>query len=70
MAKNGLTDTAWPHAERRVLVTGAAGMLGSELCLRAPDGIIAVGTDLRAAMSTDVANRLRRTSINHKVHPS
>jgi len=30
----------------RVLVTGAAGMLGSELCLRAPEGYEAVGTDL------------------------
>jgi len=32
---------------RRVLVTGASGMLGSELCLRAPRGTTAVGTDLR-----------------------
>jgi dTDP-4-dehydrorhamnose reductase len=33
----------------RVLVTGAAGMLGSELLLRAPHGVQAVGTDLVAA---------------------
>jgi len=32
---------------RRVLVTGASGMLGSELCLSAPAGVTAVGTDLR-----------------------
>lgn len=32
---------------RRVLVTGASGMLGSELCLSAPGGIAAIGTDLR-----------------------
>lgn len=32
----------------RVLVTGAAGMLGSELCLRAPAGYEALGTDLAA----------------------
>ena len=31
---------------RRVLVTGAAGMLGSELLAQAPAGIEAVGTDL------------------------
>lgn len=30
----------------RVLVTGAAGMLGSELLLRAPSGLLGVGTDL------------------------
>lgn len=33
----------------RVLVTGAAGMLGSQLLLDAPDGVEAIGTDLRAA---------------------
>jgi len=33
--------------ERKVLVTGAAGMLGSELLRRAPVGTQAVGTDLR-----------------------
>ncbi len=32
----------------RVLVTGAAGMLGSELCLRAPAGFEALATDLAA----------------------
>lgn len=31
---------------RRVLVTGAAGMLGSELLLRVPSGFEGVGTDL------------------------
>jgi dTDP-4-dehydrorhamnose reductase len=34
---------------RRVLVTGAAGMLGSQLALCAPPGTEVVGTDLRAA---------------------
>jgi dTDP-4-dehydrorhamnose reductase len=33
----------------RVLITGASGMLGSELILRAPAGIEAIGTDLRPA---------------------
>ncbi len=32
---------------RRVLVTGASGMLASELCLRAPRGVTAIGTDLK-----------------------
>lgn len=32
--------------EGRVLVTGAAGMLGSELLLRAPRGCVGIGTDL------------------------
>jgi dTDP-4-dehydrorhamnose reductase len=34
---------------RRVLVTGAAGMLGSQLLLDAPAGVRAVGTDLASA---------------------
>jgi dTDP-4-dehydrorhamnose reductase len=33
----------------RILVTGAAGMLGSELLLRVPAGSSAIGSDLRAA---------------------
>lgn len=33
-------------AARRVLVTGAAGMLGSQLLLDAPKGTVAIGTDL------------------------
>lgn len=35
--------------EGRVLVTGAAGMLGSQLLLSAPPGVEAIGTDLVAA---------------------
>jgi dTDP-4-dehydrorhamnose reductase len=35
--------------EGRVLVTGAAGMLGSQLLLTAPAGVTAIGTDLVAA---------------------
>lgn len=39
----------------RVLVTGAAGMLGSELCRTAPAGFAAVGTDLAAETTYGVA---------------
>lgn len=35
----------------RVLVTGAAGMLGSQCLLSAPDGFEAIGADLRSAPS-------------------
>ena len=34
---------------KRVLVTGAAGMLGSQVLLSAPDDVKTVGTDLVAA---------------------
>lgn len=37
-------------ARRRVLVTGAAGMLGSQLLLDAPGDVQAVGTDLAAGV--------------------
>jgi dTDP-4-dehydrorhamnose reductase len=37
----------------RVLITGAAGMLGSQLLLCVPDGVETVGTDLRAASGVD-----------------
>jgi dTDP-4-dehydrorhamnose reductase len=40
-----------PHLQGRVLVTGAAGMLGSQLLLTAPHGVEALGTDLVAAPS-------------------
>lgn len=39
----------------RVLVTGAAGMLGSQVLLSAPDGATVVGTDLREAPGVDAA---------------
>lgn len=39
----------------RVLVTGAAGMLGSELLLRTPTGCVGVGTDLVAGPSVAAA---------------
>lgn len=39
----------------RVLVTGAAGMLGSQVLLSAPDGAGVVGTDLREAPGVDAA---------------
>lgn len=38
-----------------VLVTGAAGMLGSQLLLSAPDGVAAVGSDLAATPETGPA---------------
>lgn len=49
------------RAQERVLVTGAAGMLGSQLLLSVPDGIAAIGTDLReapgvAAVGVDLAD--------------
>jgi dTDP-4-dehydrorhamnose reductase len=37
----------------RVLVTGAAGMLGSQVILAAPEDLTTVGTDLRAAPGVD-----------------
>jgi dTDP-4-dehydrorhamnose reductase len=42
-------------AARRVLVTGAAGMLGGELLRRIPSGVSAVGTDLASAPGVDAA---------------
>lgn len=39
--------------QSRVLVTGAAGMLGSQVLLSAPDEIVAVGTDLRPGSGVD-----------------
>jgi dTDP-4-dehydrorhamnose reductase len=39
--------------QRRVLVTGAAGMLGSQVLLSVPDGTTAVGTDLREAAGVE-----------------
>lgn len=35
--------------QQRVLVTGAAGMLGSQVLLASPDDVLAIGTDLREA---------------------
>ena len=39
---------------QRVLVTGAAGMLGSQVLLAASDDVGLVGTDLREAHGVDV----------------
>lgn len=39
--------------QSRVLVTGAAGMLGSQILLSVPDGIDAVGTDMRDAAGVE-----------------
>jgi dTDP-4-dehydrorhamnose reductase len=38
------------RARRRVLVSGAAGMLGSQLLAAAPQGVTAIGTDLAAGV--------------------
>ena len=40
---------------KRVLVTGAAGMLGSQVLLSAPDGLVVIGTDLVVGPGVDVA---------------
>ncbi len=43
-----------PDSEQtRVLVTGAAGMLGSQVLLSVPDGIDVVGTDMREAAGVE-----------------
>ena len=39
---------------RRILVTGGAGMLGSQVLLAVPDDIEALGTDMREAPGVDV----------------
>jgi dTDP-4-dehydrorhamnose reductase len=57
MADNGNTRAATPEASarpRRVLVTGGAGMLGSQVLLAVPDDIEALGTDMREAPGVDV----------------
>ena len=38
---------------KRVLVTGAAGMLGSQVLLSAPDGVRTIGTDLVGGVGVD-----------------
>lgn len=57
MAENGNSGAAAPDVEerpRRVLVTGAAGMLGSQVLLAVPDDSEALGTDMREAPGVDV----------------
>lgn len=54
-------DQSQNSEQTRVLVTGAAGMLGSQVMLAVPDGIEAVGTDLLEApgveaVGTDLAD--------------
>lgn len=39
---------------RRILVTGAAGMLGSQVLMAAPEDVLVVGTDMREAHGVDV----------------
>jgi dTDP-4-dehydrorhamnose reductase len=41
------------NGSKRVLVTGAAGMLGSQVLLSAPDGVKTIGTDLVDAAGVD-----------------
>ncbi|MEE8469169.1 MAG: dTDP-4-dehydrorhamnose reductase [Planctomycetota bacterium] len=41
--------------QAKVLVTGAAGMLGSQVLLAAPDDVGTLGTDLREAAGVDAA---------------
>ena len=55
-----------------MLVTGAAGMLGSQVLLSVPDGITAVGTDLVeapgvGAVGVDMTDReaVRRLFADH-----
>ena len=58
MADNGNTSAAAPETSgrpRRVLVTGGAGMLGSQVLLAVPDDIEALGTDMREAPGVDVS---------------
>ena len=54
----------WARLMRRVLVTGASGMLGSQLCIAPPRGVDAIGSDLREgtgvpAAGFDLADRAR-----------
>ena len=42
------------HRERRILVTGAAGMLGSQVLLAVPDDVTVLGTDMRDAPGVEV----------------
>jgi len=58
MADNVNTSAAAPETSarpKRVLVTGGAGMLGSQVLLAVPDDIEALGTDMREAHGVDVA---------------
>ena len=50
-----------------VLVTGAAGMLGSQVLLGVPDGLTVVGTDLREAPGVDVVgiDLAEETDVRH-----
>ena len=57
MEDNGNNEVSSPGAAarpRRVLVTGGAGMLGSQVLLAVPDDIEALGTDMREAPGVDM----------------
>lgn len=46
----GLPESEGPH---RILITGAAGMLGSQVLLAVPDNVEVLGTDMREAHGVD-----------------
>ncbi|MFT5735169.1 MAG: dTDP-4-dehydrorhamnose reductase [Paracoccaceae bacterium] len=46
----GLPESEGPH---RILITGAAGMLGSQVLLAVPDNVESLGTDMRDAHGVD-----------------
>ena len=61
------------------MITGAAGMLGSQLLLDAPPGVTAVGTDLRAApegnprvaeVGVDLADGAQTGALFERVKPT
>ncbi|MFT5477585.1 MAG: dTDP-4-dehydrorhamnose reductase [Planctomycetota bacterium] len=67
-------DNEQPIDQMRVLVTGAAGMLGSQIMLGVPDGADAVGTDLRAApgveaVGTDLTDAAQVAELFEKHGP-
>ncbi|MEM8713788.1 MAG: sugar nucleotide-binding protein, partial [Planctomycetota bacterium] len=46
----GLPEVEGSH---RILITGAAGMLGSQVLMAVPDGVEVIGTDMREAHGVD-----------------
>ncbi len=51
----GMQDREAATRQTHVLVTGAAGMLGSQVLLCVPDGVNTVGTDLKDAPGVDAS---------------
>ncbi len=52
-AQEGLVGMPPQDAPYRVLITGAAGMLGSQVLMAVPDAVEALGTDMREAHGVD-----------------